>query len=249
MDFKPLSMIVLLAAAGCTGAAGMQKFADGGRGPDFGKMREAMVERQIEARGVRDPGTLKAMRMVRRELFVPADLQYRAYQDSPLPIGEDQTISQPYIVAVMNEALAAGPDSRVLEIGTGSGYSTAILAEVAARVFTIEIIPVLAERAKSLLEGLGYANIRYRTGDGYAGWPEEAPFDAILVTAAPPEVPAPLAAQLKTGGRLVIPVGTGSQDLLVYKKKPDGSLMLLDSMPVRFVPMTGEAQKTRKQSP
>jgi protein-L-isoaspartate(D-aspartate) O-methyltransferase len=207
------------------------------------RLREQMVERQIAWRGVRDPRVLEAMRKVPRELFVPENLRKYAFDDGPLPIGEGQTISQPYIVALMTEQLDLAPGAKVLEIGTGSGYGAAVLAEIAAQVYTIEIIPELAERSKKLLNGLGYRNIHFRTGDGYSGWPEEAPFDGIVVTAAPPEVPRPLKEQLKTGARLVIPIGEGFQVMQTIRREADGRTVLLDSIPVRFVPMTGEAQR------
>ena len=198
--------------------------------------RVAMVREQIEARGVRDPRVLAALRRVPRERFVLPDATSLAYQDSPLTIGHGQTISQPYIVAVMSEAAAIGPDDVVLEIGTGSAYQAAVLGELARAVYTIEIIPELATRAQTTLQSLGYTNVTVRLGDGYAGWPEHAPFDAIVVTAAPPEVPAALKSQLKVGGRLVVPVGVGDQDLLVVERTADG-FTEKHLMGVRFVPM------------
>ena len=198
--------------------------------------RDAMVREQIEARGVRDPRVLAALRRVPRERFVLPDATSLAYQDSPLTIGHGQTISQPYIVAVMSEAAAIGPDDVVLEIGTGSAYQAAVLGELARAVYTIEIIPELATRAQTTLQSLGYTNVTVRLGDGYAGWPEHAPFDAIVVTAAPPEVPAALKSQLKVGGRLVVPVGVGDQDLLVVERTADG-FTEKHLMGVRFVPM------------
>jgi protein-L-isoaspartate(D-aspartate) O-methyltransferase len=198
--------------------------------------REAMVREQIEARGVKDPRVLAALRRVARERFVREGSESVAYQDSPLSIGHGQTISQPYIVAVMSEAAAIDPDDTVLEIGTGSAYQTAVLAELARTVYTIEIIPELATRAEALLRTLGYHHVQTRLGDGYAGWPEHAPFDAIVVTAAPPEVPAALQEQLAIGGRLVVPVGTGDQELLVIERTANG-FTERRLMPVRFVPM------------
>ena len=198
--------------------------------------RDAMVREQIEARGVRDPRVLAALRRVPRERFVLPDATSLAYQDSPLTIGHGQTISQPYIVAVMSEAAAIGPDDVVLEIGTGSAYQAAVLGELARAVYTIEIIPELATRAQTTLQSLGYTNVTVRLGDGYAGWPEHAPFDAIVVTAAPPEVPAALKSQLKVGGRLVVPVGVGDQELLVVERTADG-FTEKHLMGVRFVPM------------
>jgi protein-L-isoaspartate(D-aspartate) O-methyltransferase len=198
--------------------------------------REAMVREQIAARGVKDPRVLAAIGRVARERFVPAGSEALAYHDSPLSIGHGQTISQPYIVAVMSEAAAIGPEDVVLEIGTGSGYQTAVLAELARAVYTIEIIPALATRAAALLQELDLDNVHTRLGDGYAGWPEHAPFDAIVVTAAPPTVPETLKQQLRVGGRLVVPVGTDDQELLVIERTPEG-FRERRLMPVRFVPM------------
>jgi len=213
-------------------------------GADRGAERERMVTTQIEARRVSDPAVLKALRTVPRHELVPADVRAHAYQDRPLPIGYRQTISQPYIVALMTELAAVRPDSRVLEVGTGSGYQAAVLAEVArdGRVFTIEIVPELAKRAAADLARLGYANIEVRFGDGYAGWPEEAPFDAIVVTAAPARIPQPLLDQLAVGGRLVIPVGDAEQTLRVVTRSAKG-YREETIIPVRFVPMTGKVQE------
>ena len=209
-------------------------------GPD--RAREAMVAEQIEQRGVRDARTLAAMRTVPRHLFVPPALQAEAYADHPLPIGHDQTISQPYIVAFMTEALRLRGGETVLEVGTGSGYQAAVLAEIAARVYTIEIVAPLAEEARERLKRLGYRNVEVRAGDGYAGWPEKAPFDAVMVTAAAPRVPEPLKQQLKDGGRLVIPVGDESQELVVLTRT--GTAYVEDRvLPVRFVPMTGKVRQ------
>ncbi|MEE8467389.1 MAG: protein-L-isoaspartate(D-aspartate) O-methyltransferase [Planctomycetota bacterium] len=204
--------------------------------------RRAMVERQIAARGVTDPAVLAALRHVPRHRFVPREMQPFAYADRPLPIGEGQTISQPYIVAFMTQALELEGDERVLEVGTGSGYQTAVLAEVAAEVYSIEIVPALARRAGALLEELECEGLHLRTGDGYRGWPEAAPFDAILVTAAPDHVPQPLVDQLAAGGVLVIPVGTRVQEILRLRRTPDG-IVRESLLPVRFVPMTGEAER------
>ena len=198
--------------------------------------RARMVAEQIEARGVRDPRVLAALRRVPRELFVPDDQRAGAYEDRPMPIGYGQTISQPYIVGYMSEALAVEPSHRVLEIGTGCGYQTAVLAELAAEVYSIELLPVLAERARRTLDGLGYTNVHVRVGDGHAGWPEHAPFDRILAAAAPPEIPPALLDQLADGGILVIPVGVDNQELRVLQKHAD-RLELLSTLPVRFVPM------------
>ncbi len=199
-----------------------------------------MVRDQIEARGVRDPAVLAAMRAVPRHEFVPPEARTRAYDDHPLPIGYDVTISQPYIVALMTELTGVGPGARVLEVGTGSGYQSAVLAELGAQVFSIEIIEPLVAPARERLRRLKYA-VQVRQGDGYAGWPDQAPFDAIVVTAAPPEVPAPLKEQLAVGGKLVIPVGRENQELRVITRREQGFNERVE-IPVRFVPMTGKAQ-------
>jgi len=200
--------------------------------------RRRMVADQIEARGVSDLRVLRAMRTVPRHEFVPDRLRAQAYEDHPLPIGEGQTISQPYIVAVMTELAALDGRARVLEVGTGSGYQAAVLAEVAGEVYTIEILEPLATSAAKTLARLGYGAVHVRHGDGYAGWSEAAPFDAILVTAAPPEVPPTLLAQLKEGGRLVIPVGGAYQELQVHRRTASG-VDVQRVFPVQFVPMTG----------
>ena len=205
-------------------------------GPDFARAREAMVREQIASRGVRDERTLAAMRKVPRHLFVPPAAAGEAYDDHPLPIGHGQTISQPYIVAFMTEALGLDGGESVLEVGTGSGYQAAVLAEVAARVYTIEIVPPLAEEAGERLRRLGYANVEVRSGDGYRGWPEAAPFDAIMVTAAAPRIPEPLKEQLKDGGRLILPVGDEYQELIVVTRR-GGSFAERRVLPVRFVPL------------
>jgi protein-L-isoaspartate(D-aspartate) O-methyltransferase len=195
-----------------------------------------MVAEQIRARGIRDPLVLSALTRVRRERFIPEERRAEAYDDRPVPIGYGQTISQPYIVAYMTEALRVGPAHRVLEIGTGCGYQTAVLAELAAEVYSIELIEALAERARLTLEELHYANVHVRAGDGYAGWPEHAPFDRILGAAAAPETPPALLDQLADGGILVIPVGVDDQQLRVLQKAGE-RLKLLSTLPVRFVPM------------
>jgi len=198
-----------------------------------------MVTEQIQARDVRDPAVLRAMRTTPRHLFVPAALRSMAYTDQPLPVGSGQTISQPYIVALMSELLQVTKSHTVLEIGTGSGYQAAVLSPLAGRVFTIEIVPELARRSEALLKQLGCANVTVRQGDGYLGWPEEAPFDRIILTAAPPEIPKTLLDQLKPGGRLVAPVGASplDQELVVAEKGRDGKLRRRSVIPVRFVPM------------
>ena len=204
--------------------------------------REWMVKSQIEARGVKNPRVLEAMRTVPRHLFVPAGRRDEAYEDHPLPIGDGQTISQPYIVAVMTELLDPEPDDVVLEVGTGSGYQAAVLAALVKQVYSIEIIPELAETARRALESNGYSNVRVFSGDGFRGLPDHAPFDGILVTAAPEEIPGPLIDQLKVGGRLVIPVGRMDQWLRVLERTQEG-VETRSLFEVRFVPMTGEAQK------
>lgn len=205
-------------------------------GADFSVLRERMVKTQIEARGVKDKAVLEAMRKVERHRFVPSEFEHFAYEDMPLPIGSGQTISQPYIVALMTELLQLKGKEKVLELGTGSGYQAAILAELTKEVYTIEILPELARRAEKLLKDLGYKNIKVKSGDGYLGWPESAPFDAIIVTCAPEKVPQPLIEQLAEGGRMVIPVGEAYQELkLLVKTK--GKLIQKDILPVRFVPM------------
>ena len=200
--------------------------------------RERMVADQIESRGVRNPDVLRVMRATPRHLFVPANVQSMAYEDHPLPIGYGATISQPYIVALMTELLAPAKTHRVLEIGTGSGYQAAILGQLAAEVYTVEIVPELARSAANTLHELGYTNITVRQGDGYRGWPEKAPFDGIMVTAAPPELPEPLIAQLAKGGRLVAPVGsTWNQELVLVEKRADGTIRRRSAGAVSFVPM------------
>lgn len=194
-----------------------------------------MVEQQLRARDIKDELVLDAMRRVPRHEFVPSNLVELAYRDGPLPIGNEQTISQPYMVGFMSQALSVKPGMRVLEIGTGSGYQTAVLAEMGLEVFTIEVIPELAERAKELLTH--YSNIQFNCGDGRSGWPDEAPFDGIIVTAAAQSVPETYIEQLATGGRLVIPVGLHSQELYVFEKDPDGSLQGGSKFGVRFVPL------------
>ncbi len=197
------------------------------------------MEEQIRQRGVTDPRVLEAMRAVPRERFVPADLALRAYEDNPLPIGYGQTISQPYVVAYMTEALGVEPQHRVLEIGTGSGYQAAVLAQLARDVYTVEIVPELARTASATLSEVGYANVHVREGDGYDGWPEHAPFDRILVTAAPAEIPGPLLDQLAMGGRMVIPLGPpgGLQWVTVIEKTERGTIERR-TLPVQFVPFT-----------
>lgn len=204
--------------------------------------KEDMIEFQLKRRGIKDLRVLQAMQEVDRKDFVPEDLKPHAYEDSPLPIGEGQTISQPYIVAYMAQELKLRPEDIVLEIGTGCGYNAAVLSRIAKHVYSIEIVEWLANLAKENLKKTGFKNIDTRYGDGYKGWPEEAPFDAIVLTAAPPEVPEPLKNQLKLGGKLLAPVGTRTQRLMLIER--DDQDIFTDStlLPVNFVPMTGKAQ-------
>jgi len=202
-----------------------------------------MVEEQVRARGVEDRRVLDAMKQVPRHLFVPEEVRAQAYGDRPLPIGLGQPISQPYLVGLMTELLEVKPGDKVLEIGTGSGYQAAVLSRLAADVYTIEIVKPLGEQADRTLSRLGYSNVHTRIGDGYQGWPDAAPFDGIVVTAAPPQVPKPLLDQLAVGGNLVVPVGDSWQDLVVLTKQKDGSFHKRKFLPVRFVPMTGEVQR------
>ena len=211
--------------------------------PDFYRETAGnMVRRQLRGRDITDPKVLEVMGRVRRERFISDDLRDRAYDDQPLPIGHGQTISQPYIVALMTQVARPTPQSRALEVGTGSGYQTAILAELCQEVYSVEIIEPLAEMARERLAALGCQNVAVRCGDGYEGWLEHAPFDVIVVAAAPEEVPPPLIEQLAPGGRLVIPVGRHFQDLLLITKQADGSIDRTIVAGVLFVPMTGEAE-------
>ncbi len=226
------AVVVAIALAVLTGPA--QSPREG-----WDSQRVRMVRQQIEARGVRDPRVLEAMRTVRREQFVPESIRTYAASDSPLPIGFEQTISQPYIVAYMTEMLALDSDHRVLEIGTGSGYQTAVLATLCDHVYSIEIVPELAERSAKILQELDYRNVSVRLGDGYLGWPEHAPYDRIIVTAAPPQLPQALVDQLATQGRLVAPVGRNpdAQKIVLVTKDARGNVRRQDQLPVRFVPM------------
>ena len=203
---------------------------------DFASLREKMVDVQIAGRGIRNAAVLQTMRRVPRDAFVPEGLKSLSYADEPLPIGHGQTISQPYIVAYMTEALDLEGEDRVLEIGTGSGYQTAVLAGIAAEVWTVETIGALSERARAVLDGLGCTNVHYRIGDGTFGWSEFAPFDAIIVTAAPKAVPGPLKDQLATGGRLVIPVGVEDQQLVLIRRE-GSAFREAPLLAVRFVPL------------
>jgi protein-L-isoaspartate(D-aspartate) O-methyltransferase len=209
---------------------------------EFAAERQKMVEEQLKPRGIRDERVLAAMAKVPREEFVAENVRGRSYADSALPIGHDQTISQPYIVAFMTEQLHAKSTDRVLEVGTGSGYQAAILAELVKDVYTIDIVEPLAKEASARLARLGYANAHVKTGDGYQGWTEVAPFDAIVVTCAPDKIPASLTQQLKDGGRMLVPVGTTMMDQQLYLlEKKNGELAQAAILPVRFVPMVGEA--------
>jgi protein-L-isoaspartate(D-aspartate) O-methyltransferase len=230
-----MTWVVALAALSC-------RATPHGEAERFARAREEMVDGQIAARGVRDEATLRAMKKVPRHRFVPEGLAGQAYDDHPLPIGHGQTISQPYIVGFMTEALGLQGGERVLEVGTGSGYQAAVLAEIADRVYTIEIVAPLAEEARVRLKELGYDNVEVRAGDGYQGWPEAAPFDAIMVTAAAPRIPEPLRQQLRDGGRLILPVGDEWQELVVVTRTGD-AFEEKRVLPVRFVPMTGTVRE------
>ena len=239
-----LMLFALLAFPGCRESQERTIRGDDHSEEAYAHARERMVQTQIVRRGVKAPLTIAAMKAVPRHLFVPESLRKQAYADHPLPIGLNQTISQPYIVAYMTEALALRGGEKVLEIGTGSGYQAAVLAEIADSVFSIEILKPLADRASEQLSALGYKNVHVRCGDGYQGWPEHAPFDAIIVTAAPDHIPQPLKDQLKIGGRLIIPVGARYQELLQITRT-EQRFEEKRLLPVRFVPMTGEAQEKR----
>ena len=228
-----------LALAGCllTAACTAEPSA-GQRASDWEARRTRMIDSQLRARGIADKRVLDAMQKVPRHLFVPEEYRSRAYDDSPLPIGHDQTISQPYIVGYMSEALELRPADRVLEIGTGSGYQAAILGELASQVYTIEIVPELAERARAALSAAGYRNVHVRHGNGYLGWPEAAPFDRIIVTAAPEKIPQALVDQLAVGGIMVVPVGAVYDDqVMTIVRKTDKGVVTRETLPVRFVPM------------
>lgn len=207
---------------------------------DWQRERVRMVNEQLKARDIRDERVLSAMLSVPRHLFIPESVRDGAYRDSPVPIGYGQTISQPYIVAFMTQALNVEPDDRVLEIGTGSGYQAAVLSVLAKEVFTIEIVEPLAERARATLMDLGYRNVQVRADNGYRGWPEHAPYDRIIVTAAPPDVPEALVQQLKIGGVMAIPVGVSDQELRIMRRLQTG-METVATLPVRFVPMVGKS--------
>ena len=236
-----LSIPLFLVLGLCAGEAFASEDTPRCRPERYSEEREKMVREQIQARGVKDGSVLRAMRGVARHCFVPSEFRDEAYDDHPISIGQGQTISQPYIVALMTELLRVKPSDRVLEIGSGSGYQAAVLSGLVDRVFTVEISPALAEEAGARLKSLGYENIQVRQGDGYLGWNEHAPFDAIIVTAAPSEIPPPLLQQLRPGGRMCIPVGGRYQvqQLTLIEKKRDGSISKRAVLPVRFVPFLG----------
>src|SRR5213079_216142 len=233
--FSELLILALFAATGC------------GQSPapvgDLARERQRMVQEQLMPRGIHERRVLAAMGKVPREVFVPPESRAASYEDGPLPIGYDQTISQPYIVAFMTEQLRLKPSDRVLEIGTGSGYQAAILAELVSEIYSVEIVEPLAKNAEATLQRLGYENVHVKIGDGYKGWPEAAPFDAIIVTCAPDRVPQPLVDQLKDGGRMVIPVGDRIAQELYLLEKKNGQLKQSATLPVRFVPMAREASE------
>jgi protein-L-isoaspartate(D-aspartate) O-methyltransferase len=233
-----VAQYLLFAAIATTGCGQQSPTA-----ANFAAQRQRMVEQQLKPRGIKDERVLAAMTKVPREEFIPADERSDAYQDGPLPIGYDQTISQPYIVAFMTEQLRLKSSDRLLEIGTGSGYQAAVLAELVADVYAVEIVEPLAKTAEATLQRLGYKNVHLRVGDGYQGWPEEAPFDAIIVTCAPDKVPELLVEQLKDDGRMVIPVGERFAQQLYLLEKKNGQLKESATLPVRFVPMVREQKK------
>jgi protein-L-isoaspartate(D-aspartate) O-methyltransferase len=231
----PLVTLLIPAMAMCTSPGA-------GEQPDPSAERRQMVDQQLRGRDIKDPRVLAAMEKVPRHLFVPNNVRSQAYGDHPVPIGYGQTISQPYIVAFMTEALDVRREHRVLEIGTGSGYQAAILAELGAEVYTMEIVAPLAQSARETLERLGYGNVHVRAGNGYEGWPEHAPYDRIMVTAAPEDVPPALIEQLKVGGLMAIPVGSFFQELRILRRTESGT-ETLKTLPVRFVPMTGRKER------
>lgn len=229
--FVPLAVVLMMVCLTCSCRQNLE----------YGDLREQMVERQIVARGITDEAVLAAMREVPRHQFVPESQRHAAYDDCPLPIGEGQTISQPYIVALMTQALNLAPGEKVLEIGTGSGYQAAVLAEIVDEVYTIEILEDLGRRARETLRRLGYSQVEVKIGDGYLGWEEHAPYDAIIVTCAPEHIPQPLVDQLAEGGRMVIPVGPqGYTQTLTLVEKKGGQVHQKEIIPVLFVPMTGD---------
>jgi len=237
---------LLICQGGCSTnwIPGAQKSQSETPSPDtaeFARLRERMVRDQLRGRDITDPRVLAAMLKVPRHEFIPNDFRRSAYDDSALPLEMGQTISQPYIVAYMTQALEFHGRERVLEIGTGSGYQAAVLAEMTSDVYTIEILPQLQAHARAVLGTLGYQNIHFRVGNGYMGWPEYAPFDRIIVTAAPEDVPQPLLDQLSDSGRMIIPIGSMSQELVIFQKEKS-KVTRYSTIPVRFVPMTGETR-------
>lgn len=210
----------------------------------YEEARHQMVEQQIKARGINDAGILNAMKDVKRHLFVPERYQDNAYEDRPLPIGEGQTISQPYIVAYMTEVIDPGPSDRILEVGTGSGYQAAVLSKLCDSVYSIEIVPTLGQKAKQTLNHLNYNNVKVKIGDGYQGWQKYAPYDAIIVTCAPTDIPSALKEQLAEGGKMIIPVGEAFNQQLIILHKTEGELIKDNALPVRFVPMVDEEGDT-----
>ncbi len=240
---RPLRALILLALGACVEAPALARDGKTVPADGYAEARGEMVASQIRARGIENPRVLAAMARVPRHEFVPTLVRRLAYGDHPVPIGHGQTISQPFIVAFMTEALNPAPADRVLEIGTGSGYQAAVLAELVAKVYTIEIVAPLGERARDDLARLGYGNVLVRVGDGYEGWPEHAPFDAIIVTCSPEHVPQPLVDQLRDGGRMIIPVGDAKSGQELYLLEKRGTKVVKRAvLPVRFVPMTGKAQ-------
>ena len=227
--------VLLLSWPGC---GSQPELSPAQQGEQYGKQRRELVA-ELRSDGISSQSVLDAMLKVPRHEFVPASSRHQAYQNRPLPIGHDQTISQPYIVAYMTEAAEIASGEKVLEIGTGSGYQAAVLAELAKEVYSIEIIPELADGARAVLSRLGYKNIEVRTGNGYLGWPEKAPFDAIVVTAAPDQVPQALVEQLAVRGKMIVPVGTGFQEMTIITKTESG-VIERKTIPVRFVPMVGK---------
>ncbi len=240
-DLALLACVIALAGCNCSPA-------ETPTGSSWEAARKRMVQRQLAARGIKDHSVLAAMRKVPRQEFVPDGLRAQAYDDRPLPIGQGQTISQPYIVALMTEAIGPRSEQRVLEVGTGSGYQAAILAELVGEVYTVELLPELAEAAKKRLTRLSYRNVHVKAGDGYLGWPDKGPFDAVVVTCGAKEVPRPLFEQLKPGGKMVIPVGKSGevQTLRVITKGSDGKREVSDLLPVRFVPLR-RAEKAERR--
>lgn len=242
---RAILFLLVLTNLSCSGSGNKAREDVRPAQPDYAVLRQGMVNAQIVRRGVSDSLVLASMRKVPRHLFVRPEYRIFAYTDQPLPIDAGQTISQPYIVALMTELLGLKGGEKILEIGTGSGYQAAVLAEIAGEVYTIEILEGLAVSAASRLDSLGFTNVNVICGDGYRGWPDKSPFDGIIVTAAPDHIPRPLKEQLKVGGRLVIPVGEVYQELLLITRTAEG-YETASVIPVRFVPMTGEAEK-RKQ--